>query len=147
MVQNFNADKQPVLQNAELYGQTTSGDALLNRCCRRLFRHCRWTHNIPWLTKSPREDLDLWWSEIWKSRRKDKVENNCAQRTEKPLPATSNISSEHITVLACANAIGRKLPNALVYKTCLPNGYNADSIPDDWLYAVTDSGYINCEVF
>ena len=57
------------------------------------------------------------------------------------------IASEHITMLACANAKGKYIPNALIYKTCLPNGRYADSIPADWLYAATESGYINREIF
>ena len=57
------------------------------------------------------------------------------------------IATDHITMLACANAEGKYIPNAIIYKNCLPNGRYADCIPENWIYSSTQSGYINRDIF
>ena len=56
-------------------------------------------------------------------------------------------ASEHITVVACTSAGGRFMPNAIVYKDCIPDGKYADSVPKDYLLTSTPSGYINRQIF
>ena len=56
-------------------------------------------------------------------------------------------SSEHITVLCCASAAGIPHPPMIIYKKSFPGGAYRFDGPDDALYARSESGWIDSELF
>ena len=56
-------------------------------------------------------------------------------------------TSEHITLLCCASAAGIALPPMIIFSRCFPGGSYRFDGPDDALYAKSDSGWIDSELF
>ena len=56
-------------------------------------------------------------------------------------------TADHTTIVSCISAGGIFLPNMLVYTKSLPTERYKDQIPDDWVVAWTDTGYINTSLF
>lgn len=58
-----------------------------------------------------------------------------------------NNEKEQITVLGCFNANGDTLPPMIIYPYKRLPREVAESVPDDWVIGLSDSGWINSEVF
>ena len=56
-------------------------------------------------------------------------------------------TSEHITMLCCASAAGFPLPPLIIFSKCFPGGQYRFDGPDDALYAKSESGWIDVELF
>ena len=56
-------------------------------------------------------------------------------------------TSEHITVLCCASAAGVPHPPMIIYSKSFPGGAYRFEGPDDALYARSESGWIDSELF
>ena len=56
-------------------------------------------------------------------------------------------TSEHITMLCCASAAGFPLPPLIIFSKCFPGGQYRFDGPDDALYAKSESGWIDTELF
>ena len=56
-------------------------------------------------------------------------------------------TSEHITMLCAASAAGLPLPPMIIYSKSFPGGRYCFEGPDDALYAKSDSGWIDSELF
>ena len=56
-------------------------------------------------------------------------------------------TSEHITLLCCASAAGLPHPPMIIYSKCFPGGQYRFEGPDDALYAKSESGWIDSELF
>ena len=56
-------------------------------------------------------------------------------------------TSEHITLLCCASAAGIALPPTINFFKCFPGGSYRFDGPYDALYAKSDSGLIDSELF
>ena len=56
-------------------------------------------------------------------------------------------TSEHITMLCAASAAGLPLPPMIIYSKSFPGGWYRFEGPDDALYAKSDSGWIDSELF
>ena len=56
-------------------------------------------------------------------------------------------TSEHITMLCCASAAGFPLPPMIISSKCFPGGQYRFDGPDDALYAKSESGWIDTELF
>ena len=70
-----------------------------------------------------------------------------ALRGAKNVYSQAQGTSEHITVLGCASAAGIPLPPMIVYAKCFPGGQYHFQGPDDALYAKSESGWIDSELF
>ena len=56
-------------------------------------------------------------------------------------------ASDHISLLCCVSAAGLPLPPMIIYSKSFPGGpYRFDG-PDDALYAKSDSGWTDTELF
>ena len=70
-----------------------------------------------------------------------------ARKNAKHVYAQSRGTSEHITLLCGASAAGVALPPMIIFAKSFPGGaYRFDS-PDDAVYAKSDSGWIDSELF
>ena len=56
-------------------------------------------------------------------------------------------TSDHITMLCCASAAGFPLPPMIIYSKSFPGGQYRFDGPDDTLYAKSESGWIDTELF
>ena len=56
-------------------------------------------------------------------------------------------TSDHITMLCCASAAGLPLPPLIIYSKSFPGGQYRFDGPDDALYAKSESGWIDTELF
>ena len=56
-------------------------------------------------------------------------------------------TSEHITILCAASAAGLPLPPMIIYSKCFPGCQYRFEGPDGTLYAKSDSGWIDSELF
>ena len=56
-------------------------------------------------------------------------------------------TSEHITMLCAASAARLPLPPKIIYSKCFPGGQYRFEGPDNALYAKSDSGWIDSELF
>ncbi len=56
-------------------------------------------------------------------------------------------TSEHITMLCCASAAGFPLPPMIIFAKSFPGGQYRFDGPDDALYARSESGWIDTELF
>ena len=56
-------------------------------------------------------------------------------------------TSEHITLLCCVSAAGFPHPPMIIYSKCFSDGQYRFQGPDDALYAKSDSGWIDSELF
>ena len=56
-------------------------------------------------------------------------------------------SADHITVLECGNAAGRMLPPMIIHQHCCPEGKFWDEGPTGAVYASTESGYVDSQIF
>ena len=59
----------------------------------------------------------------------------------------SQRTSEHITMLCCAPATGFPLPPMIIFAKCFCGGQYQFDGPDDALYAKSESGWIDTELF
>ena len=70
-----------------------------------------------------------------------------SRKNAKHVYAQARGTSEHITLLCCASAAGIALPPMIIFSKCYPGrSYRFDG-PDDALYAKSDSGCIDSELF
>ena len=67
--------------------------------------------------------------------------------SRKNVYAQARGTSEHITLLCCASAAGIALPPMIFFSKCFPGGSYRFDGPDDALYAKSDSGWIDSELF
>ena len=70
-----------------------------------------------------------------------------ARKNTKHIYSQSRGTSDHITLLCCASAAGIALPPMIIYSKSFPGGNYRFDGPDDALYACSESGWINGELF
>ena len=83
-------------------------------------------------------------------------ELNCEDLTKEKVIALKGSKSvysqatgtrEHITLLCCASAAGLPHPPMIIYANSFPGGQYRFQGPDDALYAKSDSGWVDSELF
>jgi hypothetical protein len=68
---------------------------------------------------------------------------NLKQATGRPI-----FTNQHITSVHCSNANGEVLNSTmLIFKNNIPCNMIVKELPPSWLYAQTESGYINRTLF
>ena len=70
-----------------------------------------------------------------------------ACRNAKHVYAQSRSTSEHITLLCGASAAGVALPPMIIFSKAFPGGTYKFAGPDDAVYAKSESGWIDTELF
>ena len=70
-----------------------------------------------------------------------------ARKNTKHVYSQSRGTSDHITLLCCASAAGIALPPMIIYSKSFPGGNYRFDGPDDALYARSESGWIDGELF
>lgn len=70
-----------------------------------------------------------------------------AARGAKAVYSQSTGTTDHITLLCCGSAAGLPLPPMIIYAKSFPGGQYRFQGPDDALYAKSDSGWIDTELF
>ena len=70
-----------------------------------------------------------------------------AAKGAKTVYSQSTGTTEHISLLCCASAAGIPLPPMIIYAESFPGGQYRFQGPDDALYAKSDSGWIDTELF
>ena len=70
-----------------------------------------------------------------------------ARKNARHVYAQSRGTSEHITLLCCASAAGIAHPPMIIYSKFFPGGNYRFDGPDDALYARSESGWIDSELF
>lgn len=56
-------------------------------------------------------------------------------------------TTEHITLLCCASAAGLPLPPMIIYPKAFPGGQYRFEGPDDAVYAKSEFGWVDSELF
>ena len=69
------------------------------------------------------------------------------RRRTKNVYCQSYGTSEHITLLCCASAAGKPHPPIIIYAKSFPGGQFRFEGPDDAMYARSESGWIDSELF
>ncbi len=70
-----------------------------------------------------------------------------ALKGSKSVYAQSTGTREHITLLCCASAAGIPHPPMIIYAKSFPGGQYRFEGPDDALYAKSDSGWVDTDLF
>ena len=70
-----------------------------------------------------------------------------ASRGAKVVYSQTHGTSDHISLLCCASAAGIPLPPMIIYAKSFPGGPYRFQGPDDALYAKSESGWIDSELF
>ena len=70
-----------------------------------------------------------------------------AAKGAKSVYSLSTGASDHISLLCCVSAAGLPLPPMIIYAKCFPGGHYRFDGPDDALYAKSDSGWIDTDLF
>lgn len=68
-------------------------------------------------------------------------------RNAKSVYSQSPGSTEHITMLCCASASGGALPPMIIYPKAFPGGQYRFGGPDDSIYARSESGWVDSDLF
>ncbi len=68
-------------------------------------------------------------------------------RNVKSVYSQSPGTTEHITMLCCASASGGALPPMIIYPKAFPGGQYRFGGPDDTVYARSESGWVDSELF
>ncbi|WAR11217.1 hypothetical protein MAR_036293, partial [Mya arenaria] len=69
-----------------------------------------------------------------------------AKRTE-PVKQRRVLTADHVTALLCVSADGKTTPPCIIYKESFPHRTYREGVPGSWLFAVSDTGYVNTEIF
>ena len=70
-----------------------------------------------------------------------------AAKGSKTVYSQTTGTTDHITLLCCASAAGLPLPPMIIYAKSFPGGQYRFQGPDDALYAKSESGWIDTELF
>jgi len=57
------------------------------------------------------------------------------------------LGTGHITAHLCISADGKVMPSFLIFEKCFPHTTYKDGVPNNWMYAYSDSGYMDTELF
>lgn len=74
-------------------------------------------------------------------------EKAVAHKKAKNVYAQTMGTTEHVTMLCAASAAGIPLPPMIIYAKSFPGGQYRFEGPDDALYAKSESGWIDSELF
>ncbi|WAR18362.1 hypothetical protein MAR_000200 [Mya arenaria] len=56
------------------------------------------------------------------------------------------VPSGHITAHVCVSGSGRFLPSLVIFQDCVPHR-KIEDVPESWLFAASDSGFLNTDIF
>ncbi len=69
------------------------------------------------------------------------------RRVTKAPVVQKSIYLDHVTSVHTGTAVGDLLENMIVYKNELPEWPDLDSLPPGWIFATSDSGFVNQALF
>ncbi|XP_052763611.1 uncharacterized protein LOC128205737 [Mya arenaria] len=64
-----------------------------------------------------------------------------------PVKQRRVLTADHVTALLCVSADGKTTPPCIIYKESFPHRTYREGVPGSWLFAVSDTGYVNTEIF
>ena len=96
------------------------------------------------LTNSPRQIYNCDETFLPMDYTREKV---VAAKGAKSVYSLSTGASDNISLLCCVSAAGLLLPPMIIYAKCFPGGQYRFDGPDDALYAKSDSGLIDTDLF
>jgi len=74
-------------------------------------------------------------------------EKTVTAKTVKAVYSQSMRTTEHITLVCAAYAAGTAIPSMIIYPKAYPGGQYKLGGPDDALYARSESGWVDSELF
>ncbi|XP_052820359.1 uncharacterized protein LOC128246208 [Mya arenaria] len=64
-----------------------------------------------------------------------------------PVKQIRVLTADHVTALLCVSADGKTTSPCIIYKESFPHRTYREGVPGSWLFAVSDTGYVNTEIF